>query len=62
MVKISVLQPSLCFDGPTDTGNVGGRESKEDPTGKIAFMYCQFSLPAKAAALLAPSTLLGVAF
>lgn len=60
--KISALQPSLCFDGPTDTGNVGERESKEEPTGKIAFVYCQFSLPAKAAALLAPSTPLAVAF
>ena len=60
--KISALQPWLCSDGSTDTCNVGGRESKEEPTGKIAFVYCQFSLPAKAAALLAPSTPLAVAF
>lgn len=59
--KSSALQPWLCTDGHTDACNVGGSESKEEPNGKMAFVYCQFSLPAKAVALLAPSTPLAAA-
>lgn len=60
--KMSALQPWLRSEGPQMLAAWEGEKAERSLLEKIAFACCQFSLPAKAVDLLAPSTLLAAAF